>query len=328
MTISNCKEYVAGAPDAGRRLDVVVAGALGISRTRAAALIREGAVLARPPARLKPSTPVAVGDVFALPAVDDTPRSDSLVPEDLPLAVVYEDDSLLVVDKPAGMVVHPAAGHLRGTLANAIAARISIAGSGLDPVRPGIVHRLDRGTSGLIVVAKTFSAHQKLAAQIKSRSAGRTYLALTLGHWLAVEGTIDAPLGRSPSDRKKMTVTGSRSRPAVTHYRVTESYPAAELVQVRLETGRTHQIRVHFSHSGHPVLGDSLYGGGKSAISGVSTKYKLIVQRAIEACGRQALHACRLSFEHPVSGERLDFTSGLPQDFEKALAVLRGQPID
>ena len=323
MTDSVGKEYTTGPHDSGRRLDVVIAGALDISRTRAAALIREGAVGSPVGARLKPSTIVAGGEVFLLPELEESPRTGSLLPEDIPLAVVYEDGQLLVVDKPAGMVVHPAAGHWQGTLANAVAARISSGDSDLDPVRPGIVHRLDKDTSGLIVVAKTFSAHEKLSAQIKSRSVVRSYLALTLGHWPQAEGIIEASLGRSLSSRKKIAVVATGGRRAVTRYRVLESFSAAELVEVRLETGRTHQIRVHFSHAGHPVLGDPLYGGAKSALSGIFPAHRLCVQRAIETCGRQALHACRLSFVHPASGERLDFTSVPPQDFERALALLR-----
>ncbi len=316
--------YTATAADQGRRLDVVLAGALNISRSRITALVRDGLVSGPPGKKLKTSYPVAAGDTFSLPRPDPTPRSSTLLPQQIPLEIVYEDEHLLVVNKPPGMVVHPAPGHRSGTLANAVAAHCNRnSDNRLDPMRPGIVHRLDKDTSGLLVVAKTFEAHEHLAAQIKRHSASRIYLALTLGHWAEPEGTIEAPLGRSRRDRKKMAVAGEGGRRATTLYRVIESFPAAELVEATLRTGRTHQIRVHFTHRGHPVLGDPDYGGRAKALGGMAPGFRGLLKQALEMLPRQALHAHRLSFEHPSSREKLDFSVPVPQDFQRVLELLR-----
>lgn len=277
--------------------------------------------------KLKPSTSVKTGDIFTLPQLEKSPRGSEIAPENIPLVILFEDDHLLVVEKPAGMVVHPAPGHLEGTLVNALLAHInSSVDSRLDVLRPGIVHRLDKDTSGLLVVAKTFEAHEKLAVQIKERSAGRNYLAVSWGHWPEREGRIEAPIGRSSKNRKKMVVFAAGGREAATVYRVLESFPLAELVEVHLRTGRTHQIRVHFAHRGHPVLGDQLYGGRK-ALRNYSGQYRNTVRFLLDACTRQALHAYKLTFKHPATSEPLEFTSPLPDDFEHILQILR-QPSD
>ena len=316
--------YQAAPEDEGRRLDTVLAEKLGISRSRVASLLKSGQIVSALGRALKPSTLVKAGDGFPLPEIDKSPRDSNLKPENIRLAIVFEDEHLLVVDKPAGMVVHPAPGHYGGTLANALAAHLNaVLDPRLERLRPGIVHRLDKDTSGLLVVAKTFEAHENLALQIRSRTAGRTYLALSLGHWPESDGTIEAPIGRSRTNRKKMAVLERGGRAALTAYRVLESYPPAELVEARLQSGRTHQIRVHFAFRGHPVLGDTLYGGGSSAVRGLDPRVHRLVRRMLDLCQRQALHARSLSFRHPVTGAVLEFTSPLPEDFAAVLNLLR-----
>jgi len=316
--------YTATEDDAGKRLDVVLAAALSVSRNRVTALIRDGLVSGPGTKKLKTSYPVAAGDMFSLPRPDPVPRSDTLQPEQIPLEIIFEDDQLLVVNKPAGMVVHPAPGHRSGTLANALAAHCSSGSdSRLNPMRPGIVHRLDKETSGLLMVAKTFEAHEHLASQIKQRSASRVYLAITLGHWAQEEGTIEASLDRSRRNRKLMAVTSTGGRQATTLYRVIENFKSAQLVEATLRTGRTHQIRVHFTHQGHPVLGDPEYGGRDKALKGMAPEYRGLFKSALGMLPRQALHAHRLSFQHPASGEKLDFSAPTPQDFQQVLSLLR-----
>jgi len=313
--------------ESGRRLDVVLARRLGVSRSRAAEACRRGLVSRRRTGRpAKPSTAVKAGEFFSCPRLEDSPRSSKARSEDLPLDIIFEDESLLVVDKPAGMVVHPAPGHYSGTLVNALLGHLGRdLDPGLDRLRPGIVHRLDKDTSGLLVVAKTFSAHQSLSEQIKERRAVRTYLCLSWGHWPAAEGRISEALGRSQRNRKKMAVAPAAGRPAETRYRVLESYDVAELVEVTLQTGRTHQIRVHFSYRGHPIVGDPLYGGRSTAVSalGSSGDRRSRIRTLLGICGRQALHAARLTFDHPASGKSLTFSSPLPADIEAALVVLK-----
>lgn len=242
------------------------------------------------------------------------------VPEAIALDIVYEDAALIVIDKPAGLVVHPAAGHDSGTLVNALLAHCGDSLSGIGGVRrPGIVHRLDKDTSGLLVVAKTDEAHKGLSEQFAAHGRDgrleRAYIAVAWGVPERRRGTIDAPIGRHATAREKMSVTRhSHARNAVTHYEVTRSFgspPVASLLACRLETGRTHQIRVHMAHIGHPLLGDETYGRGfKTAIH----KLPEAAQAALKALGRQALHAAVLGFEHPVSGEPLSFASDPPPD--------------
>ena len=314
---------------AGERLDRFLGGAaaarrIALSRTRLKALIEAGAVsvdgrVARDPAmRLAQDARIA----FEAPPPEDSP----LVGEDLPLAVVYEDKHLIVIDKPAGLVVHPAPGHAAGTLVNALIRHCGASLSGVGGVRrPGIVHRLDKDTSGLLVVAKTDAAHRGLADLFadhgRTGSLEREYLALVWGGFDAAAGRIAAPIGRDPRRREKMAVAAEeRGRHATTHWRLREAFGSASLVACRLETGRTHQIRVHMASIGHPLLGNSVYGAGfktKSARLGDAARGALV------GLGRQALHASVLGFEHPATGETLRFESRLPEDFSHLLNALR-----
>lgn len=242
--------------------------------------------------------------VYIEPAQDDTAQ-----PENIPLDIRYEDDCMLVVNKPKGMVVHPAPGNRSGTLVNALLYHCGGSLSGINGVlRPGIVHRIDKDTSGLLLVAKNDMAHASLAHQIKEHSLTREYAAVVYGKLREPEGIIDAPIGRNPNDRKKMTVTDKNSRPAVTHYYTVEEYEKFTFVRLRLETGRTHQIRVHMAHIGHPVAGDAVYGPQKNVITEL---------------GGQCLHARLLGFDHPVTGERIELSSELPEYFEKFLRKIR-----
>ena len=292
----------------GVRLDAWLARRLDLSRTRAARLVEQGLVRVegRP---VKKSAAVEAGQRVEVEI--PPPEPTRLEPEDIPLAVVYEDDALLVVDKPAGLVVHPAPGHPRGTLVNALLHHVTdLAGVG-GRRRPGIVHRLDRDTSGLLVVAKHDAAHRALSAELAARKVGRTYLAAAWGHLRDTPMTVDAPIGRDPRVRQRMAVVEG-GRPAVTHLRVRERWVAAELLEVRLETGRTHQIRVHLKHIGHPVVGDSVYGARwERGMAGPARRWAGELARR---AGRQFLHACALSFTHPASGTPLSFRSPLPPD--------------
>jgi 23S rRNA pseudouridine1911/1915/1917 synthase len=313
---------------AGQRLDRVLAVALDdLSRARIQDLIRQGRVqsagrtLSDPAARVKP------GDIVEV----EVPRAAPAEPEgeDIPLAVVFEDDHLIVIDKPAGLVVHPAVGHRTGTLVNALIAHCGDSLSGVGGVRrPGIVHRLDKDTSGLLVVAKTDRAHQGLAAQFASHGADgqleRRYRAFVWGDMQRSSGRIDLPLARSPSNRVKIAVVASGRR-AVTHWSVRAEFGSAGHVlvsdlAVNLETGRTHQIRVHMAHRGHPLLGDTTYGSShKASLARLGRQS----QAALLALGRQALHAELLGFVHPIGGQRLRFESALPADLAALEAALR-----
>src|SRR5277367_3556896 len=259
---------------------------------------------------------------FEAPPAEDSP----LVGEDLPLAVVFEDEHLIVIDKPAGLVVHPAPGHAAGTLVNALIRRCGASLSGVGGVRrPGIVHRLDKDTSGLLVAAKTDAAHRGLAELFadhgRTGSLEREYLAIVWGGFDATAGKVAAPIGRDPGHRQRMAITAEeRGRHAATHWRLEEALGPASLVACRLETGRTHQIRVHMASIGHPLLGDSVYGAG------FKTKAALLdeaARSALAGLGRQALHASILGFEHPATGAPLRFESPPPEDFSHLLIALR-----
>ena len=260
------------------------------------------------------------------------PAEDAAIAgEDLPLTIVFEDEHLLIVDKPAGLVVHPAPGHAAGTLVNALIRHCGDSLSGVGGVkRPGIVHRLDKDTSGLLVVAKNDAAHQGLAALFadhgRSGSLRREYRALVWGAPERAAGTVAAAIGRHPFSREKMAVVADkRGRAAVTHWRVEERLGPASLVACRLETGRTHQIRVHLAHIGHPLLGDSVYGAGfKTKASRLSEA----ARAALDALGRQALHAAILAFDHPITGEPLAFESPLPEDLNNLVNILRRERAD
>jgi 23S rRNA pseudouridine1911/1915/1917 synthase len=250
------------------------------------------------------------------------PQPVEAVPEDIPLQVVYEDHDLLVVDKPAGMVVHPAPGHPRGTLVNALLHRVEdLSGIG-GRLRPGIVHRLDRDTSGLLVVAKTDEAHRALSDALRRRRVKRLYLAAVWGHLSESPIQIDAPIGRSRTNRKRMAVVPG-GRQAVTRMRVRERWDSAELLDVVLGTGRTHQIRVHAAHVGHPVVGDELYGLGRErGMGGPDRGWARELARRVP---RQFLHATRLAFTHPTTNEEMRFRSPLPEDLERVAEWARTQ---
>jgi 23S rRNA pseudouridine1911/1915/1917 synthase len=306
------------APDeaGGERLDAWLARQLpALSRSRLHALIEEGRVLvdgarARPAARLRAGQSVRV-DVPAPVRADPQP-------EDIPIAVVHEDAHLLVVNKPPGLVVHPGAGASRGTLVNALLRHVrDLSGVG-GVLRPGIVHRLDRGTSGLLVVAKDDETHRSLVRQFAGRTVEKEYVALVLGSPARDSGEIDSPIGRDPIDRKRMSVRARRGREARTSWRVVERFDGAALLRVRIHTGRTHQIRVHLASIGHPVAGDAVYGGKRTLAS-----RRGAAREAYASLDRPALHAARLSFTHPATGEALAFEAPLPQDLESVLALLR-----
>ena len=302
-------------PDmAGWRLDRALATALpAYSRERLKALIAAGAVVGDQGPVRDPARKVAGVEAFqvAIPA----PRAADAQAQDIPLNIIYEDDALLIVDKPAGLVVHPAAGNLDGTLVNALLHHCAGRLSGIGGVaRPGIVHRIDKDTSGLLVVAKSDKAHEGLASQFAAHSIERRYLAVVQGIAVPPAGKVDAPLARSTANRQKMAIVGEgRGKRAVTHYRMLRSLNHAALVECRLETGRTHQVRVHMASINHPLLGDPAYGGGQA-------RHQALLARL--GFRRQALHAQSLGFVHPISGETLRFESPLPDDMQELIDAL------
>jgi len=306
----------------GSRIDQFLSGQdLGLSRAFIQKLISDRHILVdgKP---TKSSYRVRGGDKIRI----EVPplEKPSVESENIPLEVVYEDSDLLVVDKKAGMVVHPAAGNYSHTLVNALLFHCKDL-SGINGVlRPGIVHRLDKNTSGLLVVAKNDFAHLKLAEQIQNRTLLREYLAVTWGHMPDEEGSIDAPIGRAIRDRKKMAVTRLKGRESLTQYRVLERYDLCDLLSIRLKTGRTHQIRVHLSYLNHPVLGDPEYGGRQKWVKGVHDMKRPFAQKLLSAIDRQALHARKLGFLHPRTKEYKEFDSDLPEDIKSILALLRG----
>lgn len=301
------------AEAAGLRLDVWLADALSITRSAAVRLIEEGGVRVggRPaPKKLK----LCGGEAVEADIPDPTPAE--AIPQNIPLDIVYEDGDIVVVNKPQGMVVHPAAGNPDGTLVNALLWHCGDSLSGVGGViRPGIVHRIDKDTSGLLVVAKHDEAHLTLAAGLKDHAIARVYAAIAVGNLREDTGTVDAPIGRHPTDRKRMAILhGSpAAREAVTHYTVLERFEGFCHIECRLETGRTHQIRVHMASLGHPLLGDPVYGGDK-------TRFERLHADLI--CG-QCLHARELRFTHPRTGEPMCFTAPLPDNFTAVLEKLR-----
>lgn len=291
--------------DAGSRLDAFLALNLeGKTRSAVQKLMDQGKVLVNGKAGRK-NDKVKPGDSIQVEIPEPEPLE--LLPQDIPLDIVYEDEHLLVVNKPKGMVVHPAPGNPDGTLVNALLYHCGQSLSGINGViRPGIVHRIDKDTSGLLMVAKNDLAHQSLAAQIAAHTFTRMYNTVVYGNLKTDEGTISAPIARHPTDRKKMAVVPG-GREAVTHYQALERLPGFTLVECRLETGRTHQIRVHMAHIGHPVAGDPVYGPKK----------------CITSLNGQCLHARLLGFVHPATGEYMEFDSGLPPYFTDFLEKLR-----
>lgn len=298
-------EWIAAPEDAGARLDAFLAGKMEKTRSSVQKLIEEENVRLNGAPAAK-NARLREGD--RVEATEPPPEVLDVKPQNIPLDIVYEDQDLLVVNKPKGMVVHPAAGNPDGTLVNALLFHCGDSLSGINGViRPGIVHRIDKDTSGLLIVAKNDRAHQSLAEQIAVHSFTRIYNAVVYGIVKEEEGTVSAPIGRHPTDRKRMAVLSSGGREAVTHYRVLERFPGFTLVECRLETGRTHQIRVHMAHIGHPVAGDPVYGPKK----------------CITELQGQCLHARVIGFIHPATGEYLEFDSGLPPYFERFLEKLR-----
>ena len=296
----------------GVRLDAFLASVLtGCSRSQIQRFIRDGLVSGSA-AELRPSTPVKTGQQFTIDI--PAPQAATAIAEDLPLNIVFEDADVLVVDKAAGMVVHPAAGHESGTMVNALLHHVDdLSGVGGE-LRPGIVHRLDRGTSGLMVIAKNDAAHHELARQFHDREVEKEYIALV---WGVVQAgrRIDEPIGRDPKDRLKMSTRARRARSAVTRIARAEHLKGVSLLRVAIATGRTHQIRVHLNAIGHPIVGDRTYGGVHRHVPGDL--------RAVQRLERPFLHAARLAFTHPADGRRLEFESTLPEDLQAVLDDIR-----
>ncbi len=298
------------------RIDRFLASKIAnISRTKVQYAAEAGNILVngkniKPSYKVKPCDEISVLLTFP-------PREDEIIPEDIPLDIVYEDEDLIVINKPAGMVVHPAYGNYTGTLINALYYRykdLPLFQKG--ELRPGLVHRIDKDTSGILVIAKNELSLNKLARQFYEHSIDRHYTALVWGTFKESEGTIIGNIGRSPQDRKMMTVfvDGSQGKHAITHYKVIEHFGYVTLIDCWLETGRTHQIRTHFKHIGHPLFGDATYGGNKILKGTIFSKYKQFVENCFNICPRQALHAHSLAFDHPTTKQRLYFETPLPDD--------------
>ena len=295
----------AEASAAGERLDRYLAGAVeGLTRSAAAKLLEEGQVtLGGKP--LGKNYRLQGGEVLTVSLPEPEPAE--ALPQNIPLDVVYEDADLIVINKPVGLVVHPAPGHPDGTLVNALLFHCAGSLSGVGgALRPGIVHRIDRDTSGLLVAAKNDFAHLSLSAHLHDHGVRRPHEAVVVGNVREDQGTVDAPIGRHPTDRKKMAVTDKNSRPAVTHYEVLRRYPGYTYLRCQLETGRTHQIRVHMAYIGHPLYGDTVYGAKRPAADMTG----------------QCLHAVALDLTHPRTGERMHFTCPLPEEFTRLLQKL------
>ena len=299
------REFIVEQETAGQRIDRFLSGEdTGLSRSALQALVAEGHVQCNGKTVAK-SLKLKAGDTVLLEIPDAKPIE--AVPQDIPLEIVYEDSHLLVVNKPKGMVVHPAPGNQDGTLVNALLHHCGDSLSGIGgEKRPGIVHRIDRDTSGLIIAAKNDAAHLALAAQLADHTLARTYECLSVGSFRQDSGTVDAPIGRSRSDRKKMAVVAG-GRPAITHWEVLARYPGVTHLRCRLETGRTHQIRVHLAYIGHPILGDTVYGNRKP----------------VPGLTGQCLHATGLRFLHPRTGRPVELTCPRPEEFERMLVKLQ-----
>lgn len=302
-------EYIAAGPEAGQRIDLFLARAEpGLTRSRAQKLIGLGAVQLNGRPCFDKSRSLRAGDVIVMTLPDPPPANP--LPERIPLDIVYEDEDLLVINKARGMVVHPAPGHDSGTLVNALLHHCEHLSTAGDPHRPGIVHRLDKDTTGLLLAAKNDAAYYSLTGQLRERTLRREYIALVYGRVSPAEGRIAAPLGRHPRHRLRMAVVPG-GREAATRYRVIALLGDFSLLQATLESGRTHQVRVHLDFIRHPVAGDPLYGPGCTPA----------LPRPL--CRGQALHARRISFTHPRGGRRLEFTAPLPADFREGLRLLR-----
>ena len=301
---------IISSEDAKKRLDVYVFEKVGTSRSGAQTLIENGLVTVNGKAQSK-NYRLREGDSVEIE--EDEPKELSVEAENIPLNVVFEDDDIIVINKPSGMVVHPAPGNESGTLVNALLYHCKNSLSGINGViRPGIVHRIDKDTSGLLVVAKNDESHIFLSSLLKDHGIKRVYHAIVTGHFKETEGTVNAPIARHPVDRKKMAVVQG-GREAITHYKAIEEYPSFTYAKMELETGRTHQIRVHMSYIGHPIIGDEVYGGGKTAFE---KNNKALLNG-------QILHAKELSFPHPRTKETVKFECPLPDNFAKLLERLK-----
>ncbi len=308
--------FLVNSKDSAKRLDVFLSQKEpALSRSQVKRLIEKGNVQVGG-RKAKAGLRLREDDVITL--ILPEPRRLEVQAQPIPLTILYEDRHLVVIDKPAGMVVHPGAGNYSGTLVNALLHHCpNLPGIG-GVLRPGIVHRLDKDTSGVLVVAKDDQAHRFLSEQFKKHTPKRRYIGIVFGQ-LGEEGQIEASIGRHPAHRKKMSTRPRKGREAKTHWKVLERFHHFNLVEFRLETGRTHQIRVHLSSLGHPLLGDPLYGGRRR----LSSVEPLLLRQGLEGLRRQALHAASLGFVHPVTGETLEFSSPIPEDIEEAIALLR-----
>lgn len=304
---SNVFEFIVEEDMKGTRLDVVLSLVIEeASRNHLQKLIDIGRVEVNGDSAVSKKYKVKTGDKVKITIPE--PVHLNVLPEDIPIDIVYEDEDVLVVNKPKGMVVHPAAGNYTGTLVNAILYHCKTLSSINGVIRPGIVHRIDKDTSGLLMIAKNDTAHRSLAEQLSAHSITRAYRAIVYNNFQSDEGTVDAPIGRDPKNRLKMAVTPINGKGAVTHYRVLQRFGSFTYIEARLETGRTHQIRVHMAHINHPLLGDAVYGPKKKAL-GVET---------------QMLHAKLLGFRHPRTGKYMEFDSPLPQEFAAVIKKLGG----
>lgn len=304
--------YVVEKDQEGARLDSFIASVSELSRSAAAKSIEEGLVTVNGEIKEKKYS-VRLGDAVEIEETE--PAEYNVAAENIPLDIVYEDDMIAVINKPSGMVVHPAPGNYSGTLVNALLYHCAESLSGIGGVmRPGIVHRIDKDTSGLLVVAKNDKAHAALSEELKYHGITREYRALCAGGFKQDEGTVSYPIGRHPVDRKKMAVVKD-GREAITHYRVLERFGGITYLALELETGRTHQIRVHMSYTGHPLLGDEVYRSSKTSFE----------QKHPRLFDGQMLHAARLTLTHPETHERMSFEAPLPENFEKALELLRSE---
>jgi 23S rRNA pseudouridine1911/1915/1917 synthase len=312
--------FIIQAESVGRRLDVFLNQQYpALSRSHFKRLIEDRQVLLNQHPT-KPASELKIGDQVAvwLPVLAP---DQQLTPQLIPLDILYEDDDLLAVNKASGMVVHPGAGHREGTLVHALLAhcsKLAIQGS---PLRPGIVHRLDQDTSGVLVVAKSEVAYLDLIRQFKAHSVTKEYLALVYGRVTLARGEIITHMDRHPTDRKKMAVVQGRGREAISRWEVAKRWEDVTLLRVRIETGRTHQIRVHLSHLHHPVVGDAVYGGGKRRAKAVKST---LLQPILTATERQMLHAWRLAIDHPITHQRLNFEAPPPHDFASLIAAIEG----
>ena len=309
----------------GERLDRFLASRMpGVSRERIARLVRDGTILLAEE-RVKPSARLAAGLLVSLPDPLEPAPPVRLQPEPVPLQILFEDDDLLVIHKPQGMVVHPGAGVVSGTLVHGLLHHLpgwkGVGGGD----RPGIVHRLDRGTSGLIVVAKSQRGYADLVRQVQGRTVTRRYIALVWGAPSGVRGTVSSPIGRDPRRRQRMAVVKKGGKEAATDYELLRTFDTLSLLRLSLRTGRTHQIRVHMSSVGHPVFADATYGGGRTYATRLAPRERSLALGWLKELGRPALHAYHLAFDHPGDGERLQFEAPVPEDMERLLEQLEAQ---